>query len=133
MKHTADFAKRVAALTEDQRAALAASMPIINIEKHALSIRNNCLIALQTSAPVTVVAGFRQWLAAGRCVRKGESALWILAPMTRKAKAEDQTDDDTVTFFREVPVFDIGQTDELPAPAPISTINERQYAERDTL
>lgn len=116
MKHLADFAAQVAAMTEAQRAELAARFPIVTIERHALSVRNNILCAMQTPAPLTIVGGFRQWLNAGRCVRKGEKALYILCPMTRKAGEGDKADTEgNVTFFREVPIFDVAQTDATPA------------------
>ena len=65
----------------------------------------------------------RQWDSEhGRRVRKGERAIWILAPRTRKV--EEQADDGTrstrtiVTGFTAVPVFNITQTDgpDLPRP-----------------
>lgn len=69
----------------------------------------------------------RQWDSEhGRRVKKGEKAIWILAPRTRKL--EEQADDGTrttrtiVTGFSAVPVFNITQTEgpDLPAP-PVRT------------
>jgi len=54
----------------------------------------------------------------GRRIRKGEKAIWIFAPMTFKQKDEDEEDDEQiVTMFRPVPVFDYGQTEGEPLPA----------------
>jgi len=108
------YAAQVAAMTEGERADVAARMPIVTIEGHALSVRNNVLCAIQASAPVTVVGGFRQWIAHGRCVRKGEHALYILRPCEKKS---DDADGETSRFFLSVPVFDVAQTDVLPTPA----------------
>jgi hypothetical protein len=70
------------------------------------------------------VTGFRGFVALGRAVRKGEKALWILAPMTIKhADSERDRDRDRGeggaeerrrVFFRAVPVFDVSQTSEIP-------------------
>lgn len=116
MKHLKELAGRLAAMNDEQRAAIAAQSPVITIERHLLSHRNNCLLVWQSARPVTMVGGFRQWLKAGRCVARGESALWILAPMSRNARDTEQPDaEGKITFFREVPVFDVAQTTELPA------------------
>jgi hypothetical protein len=118
------IAAKVAAMSEDQRAAIAEQMPVISIAGHVISARNTCLLSLQLPGPVTVVGGFRQWLDAGRCVRKGESAAYILKPATRKARAADGAEagaeagpdgsgETAVSFYVPVPVFDVSQTDIL--------------------
>jgi antirestriction factor ArdC-like protein len=84
----------------------------------------NCmLLALQCHErgiePVHV-AGFRTWLKLGRCVRKGERALRILAPMTvneRDARG-DETGERRV-FFRTAFVFELSQTEPLPGVEPV--------------
>jgi hypothetical protein len=48
-------------------------------------------------------------------VRGGESALWILGPVTRRVASDDDNNDTepntrVVTAFRPVPVFDVSQT-----------------------
>src|SRR5829696_9185503 len=56
------------------------------------SVRNQWLIAVECHArgiTPTYVAGFRAFLALNRCVRKGEKAIKILAPV-----AVEQRDDD---------------------------------------
>src|SRR5579875_1488346 len=55
---------------------------------HRYSFNNTLLIQLQ-HPDATRVAGFRAWQQMGRQVRKGEKAIWILAPVTKKA---DQVD-----------------------------------------
>lgn len=67
--------------------------------------------------------GFRQWEKYNRSVTKGEKAVWILAPMTRKIREEDdngKTRERTiVTGFKSVPVFNIDQTHGDPMPSSI--------------
>ncbi len=84
---------------------------------HRYSFGNAVLIAAQLPE-ATRVAGFRTWQKLGRNVRKGEKAIWILAPMgMKKTMGDDAGEDRVVVGFKHVPVFDISQTDgeELPA------------------
>jgi len=89
---------------------------------HRYSFNNVILIHLQ-DPDATRVAGFHTWKSLGRSVRKGEHAIWILAPMTRKVTSDD-TDQAEETKpgarllfgFKPVPVFDIRQTDGEPLP-----------------
>ncbi len=64
--------------------------------------------------------GYRQWQLAGRHVKKGSKAIYILAPSTRKVRDEDgsgnETDKVIVTGFRAVPVFRYEDTDGDPLP-----------------
>jgi hypothetical protein len=117
------LADQVAAMTEAQRAEIAARFPIVTIEAHAISARNACLVTLQAEGAVTIVGGFRQWLHHGRAVRKGEKALYILRPCAKRAPGagQDSQDQDGPpqlrgqdVYFRLVPVFDVAQTDPLP-------------------
>jgi N-terminal domain of anti-restriction factor ArdC len=84
---------------------------------HRYSFGNVLLIAAQCHE-ATQVAGFNAWRKMNRFVRKGEKAIWILAPMIYKnADAEDGEPDRVIRGFKFVPVFDVAQTDgeELPA------------------
>jgi antirestriction protein ArdC len=84
---------------------------------HRYSSGNVLLIALQCHE-ATRVAGFNAWRKMNRFVRKGEKAIWILAPMIYKhADAEEDGDRHIVRGFKFVPVFDLAQTDgeELPS------------------
>ena len=84
---------------------------------HRYSFGNVLLIAAQCHE-ATRVAGFNAWRKLNRFVRKGEKAIWILAPMVYKnADAEDGEDDRVIRGFKFVPVFDVAQTDgeELPS------------------
>ena len=75
------------------------------------SLRNQWLIAIECHArgiTPTYVAGFRAFLALNRCVRKGEKAIKILAPVAVKQRddAGEETGEKRI-FFRTVPVFDV--------------------------
>jgi hypothetical protein len=91
------------------------------------SFGNQLLIALQRP-DATYVAGFRAFLELNRCVRKGERAIRILAPMRLRAKqstpdatAETPADPEQPrVMFRAVSVFDVSQTDALPDTEPVS-------------
>jgi antirestriction protein ArdC len=75
------------------------------------SFANVLLIASQRE-DATRVAGFNAWRKMGRFVRKGEKAIWILAPIVqRTADADIPEDDRIVRGFKFVPVFDVAQTD----------------------
>jgi antirestriction protein ArdC len=81
---------------------------------HRYSFGNCCLIAMQRPE-ATRVAGFKAWLALDRQVRKGERAIRIMAPMSVK-RTDENGEEERVTFFRAVPVFDLAQTDGEPLP-----------------
>jgi len=84
---------------------------------HRYSFHNVLLIAAQCQE-ATQVAGFKTWRKMNRVVRKGEKAIWILAPMVyKRTNAENGRDDRAIRGFKWVPVFDVAQTegDELPS------------------
>jgi DNA primase len=80
------------------------------------SFNNQILIMLQRP-DATLVKGYRAWQANGRYVRKGETAIKILAPITRKA-TEDDSDTSTVVGYRTTSVFALQQTAGDPLPTP---------------
>ena len=87
---------------------------------HQYSFSNSLLILVQHPT-ATRVAGFQTWRQLGRMVRRGEHAIWILAPITRRvaAEADSETSDAStrvVATFRPVPVFDVEQTEGEPLP-----------------
>jgi hypothetical protein len=87
------------------------------------SVTNLCLISAACHArglTPTYVAGFRAFLALNRCVRKGQAAIRILAPVTVKDRDEhgEETGNRRV-FFRTVNVWDVSMTDPLPGKEPV--------------
>jgi len=84
---------------------------------HCYSFNNVLLIAAQCHEAIQV-AGYGAWRKLNRFVRRGERAIWILAPiLERRLDTDDGADGDVVRGFRLVPVFDVSQTegDELPS------------------
>jgi len=62
--------------------------------------------------------GFRQWQQAGRAVKKGERAFYILGPCLVKDKEADPADGDAFRLvgFTAIPVFGYCQTEGEPLP-----------------
>jgi N-terminal domain of anti-restriction factor ArdC len=102
------------------------------------SFGNQLLIAMQCP-DATYVAGFRAFLELNRCVRKGERAIRILAPMSVRDRENHASERDTAdrdeprrTVFRAVPVFDVSQTDPLSDTEPVPLDPPCQPIEGDT-
>jgi hypothetical protein len=73
---------------------------------------NNLILAWLQYSKVSMMAGYKKWQSLGRTVIKGEKAIKVLAPLTRKIK--DRSNDEEayiITGWRYVNVFDINQTD----------------------
>ncbi|WP_295122444.1 ArdC-like ssDNA-binding domain-containing protein [uncultured Leifsonia sp.] len=83
---------------------------------HTYSL-NNLLLILSQRPDASAVAGFRQWQAKGRQVRRGEKAIKIFGYSTKKITEEDPETGDEVekrlTRFPVLSVFDIDQTDPI--------------------
>lgn len=75
---------------------------------------SNRILAYAQSGEVDC-RGFRQWKQAGRTVKKGERACYILGPKTRKIE-EDGEERTIVTGFTAIPVFARHQTEGEPLP-----------------
>jgi N-terminal domain of anti-restriction factor ArdC len=103
------------------------------------SFGNQLLIAMQRP-DATYVAGFRAFLELNRCVRKGEHAIRILAPMSVRDRVKHASEAETTTngneprrtVFRAVPVFDVSQTDPLPGTEPVPLVPPCEPIEGDT-
>jgi len=97
---------------------------------HRFSFNNVALILAQMPS-ATAVAGFRQWQAKGRQVRKGERAIRIYGYAQKKIAADPnaeaaegeqvETDEATgekkITYFPILSVFDLSQTDPVDPEA----------------
>lgn len=82
---------------------------------------NNVLLILAQNPDATRCAGFHTWRSSfGRTVRKGERAIYVLGPCTRRVKEEDDDGSERtttrVTGFKSVATFDISQTEGEPLP-----------------
>jgi N-terminal domain of anti-restriction factor ArdC len=93
-----------------------------------LSLNNQLLVAL-AMPDATFVAGFKAWLALGYCVRKGETAIRIIAPMPIKDRDDDRSSDEqtqTRLLFKAVSVFDRSQVAPLEGvePTPLGPPSE---------
>ena len=105
------LAEQFAKMSEAERVELSNQLGSLRtIEGRPLSFKNSALLYFQKKG-VSIVGGFQQWKKAGRIVRKGEKALAIFCPASRKTK-EGETTDDSLFFFTGS-VFDISQTEPL--------------------
>lgn len=105
---------------EDWKRWLAASARF-----HQYSPRNILLLLMQ-NPDITHVASYRTWQSLGRNVTKGETALRVLGPVTRRVEVLDKhgnpvVDDkgkpkvaQQIVGVKPVPVFDISQTEGEP-------------------
>jgi hypothetical protein len=91
---------------------------------HSYSASNCMLLAAQCherGVVPTRIAGFHTWLKLGRCVRKGEVALRILAPVTVKHREErDDDSGERRVFFKTAFVFDVSQTEIRDGAEPLA-------------
>jgi len=106
------LAEQFAKMSEAERVELSNQLGALRtIEGRPLSFKNSALLYFQRKG-VSIVGGFQQWKKAGRIVKKGEKALAIFCPATKKTK-EGETPDDSSLFFFTGNVFDISQTEPL--------------------
>lgn len=97
---------------------------------------NNVMLIAQQRPDATHVAGFQAWKSLGRYVKKGETALTIVAPMLLKqpdemAAGSDDAEAPRIVRFRAVRVFDVSQTDGDPLPEPVRVGGEPgEYLDR---
>lgn len=85
---------------------------------------NNLLLILAQNPDATMVAGFRQWQAKGRQVRKGEKSIKIFGYNEKKLTRDDLEEDvasteRVVRYFPTLSVFDIAQTDPIEGADPL--------------
>lgn len=119
-----NFSKEISQYTNEELQEIAEELCITTIEGHVLSLKNQVLLDTQTrdlSWTPSVVGGYKQWLEAGRQVKKGSSSLAIIAgAMGNKKDKEgnniinkDSGENEKKLQFRIVNVFDITQTEEI--------------------
>src|SRR6476469_1999825 len=91
---------------------------------------NNLILIFTQRPTASHIAGYNTWKSLGRQVRRGEKAIRVLAPVTRRgpvidADGKPQKGPDgkvqtrqQIVGFRPAPVFDISQTVGPPVPQP---------------
>jgi hypothetical protein len=105
------LAEQFAKMSEAERVELSNQLGSLRtIEGRPLSFKNSALLYFQRKG-VSIVGGFQQWKKAGRIVKKGEKALAIFCPATKKT--EEGETSDSPSFFFTGSVFDISQTEPL--------------------
>ena len=107
------FCRQIRAMSDCDRAKLAASLPGVHtVEGRQLSVHNSILIMMQ-GKDATIVGGFRQWKATGRIVRKGEHSIMIWIPkFVKQEENNGDMADGALDGFLLGHVFDVSQTEE---------------------
>ncbi|HOI31116.1 MAG TPA: ArdC-like ssDNA-binding domain-containing protein [Melioribacteraceae bacterium] len=108
--------EKILSLSDQEREALSA-ISIPTIEGRFLSVHNVLMIVSQFPFMPTVVGGFKQWMKAGRSVKKGEHGAVILFPVGPK---DDQGNLEDAEKFYSATVFDISQTESLSVEPEVS-------------
>jgi N-terminal domain of anti-restriction factor ArdC len=88
---------------------------------HNYTLRNCLLLAAQCherGIDARRVAGFRAWLKLGRCVRKGEKGLVVLAPIPVKRRADGEEPDEARIVFRSASCSPTRRPTRCPASSP---------------
>ncbi len=108
--------KQVADMSDEQRLSISHKFGFRKLDGGEFSLCNQMLIALQ-SPGASVLGGFRQWIAQGRAVSKGQHGIQIWVPIgTGKAQTETTDagqDGDSRPGFIVGTIFDIAQTAEI--------------------
>lgn len=112
---------------------------------HSYSPTNCMLLALafeRRGIEPEPVAGFHTWLRLGRSVRRGETSLKVLAPVTVKHRDSDNARaggdggeggrGKTRVFFKTASVFSASQTDPLPGVDPLPLTPPREPISGDS-
>jgi antirestriction protein ArdC len=80
----------------------------INLPCHKWSVLNQFITYLHGTGDAR---GFNQWKEAGRSVKKGSKAIYILVPMIYKVKKEDAEPEEKLIGFKAMPVFRVEDTE----------------------
>jgi len=89
----------------------------------------NVWLILMSQPNASYVAGFKKWQSKGRFVRKGEHGIPILAPIFTTVINKDGEEEQKLTGFKIVFVFDVSQTDGDPLPDPPNWKSPEKNAE----
>jgi antirestriction protein ArdC len=88
-----------------------ASFPPFKIPSAKWSYLNHIMMAINGTNDGR---GYRQWIAAGRHVKKGAKAFYIFAPRIKKEKNEKGEEETALIGFLEIPVFKVQDTEGDP-------------------
>lgn len=111
----AEIRAMLLSMTDEQRKQLLEDNGVIvTIEGHKLTDHNTIFLISQSEKNISVIGGFKQWMKAGRAVKKGEKSLLIFVPSLKKEAEPTSTAPEDV-FFLTANVFDISQTELIPA------------------
>jgi len=121
-RHAQEVAERIVEAFKQPDRLPAALAPMFIHRKDDVPCRrwswHNQLIAALSGT--TDARGIRQWNEAGRKVKKGTSAIWILAPCLKTVEEEDEDrqriERRILYAFRSVPVFAFEDTEGDPLP-----------------
>ena len=107
----------VAALESGHSEALTAYLKTMSLfSKYSL---NNLFLIARQRPDARRVAGFHTWQKLGRCVRKGEKGIAIIAPLVRR-KSDDESehadDERVIAGFKVAHIFSEEQTEGEPLP-----------------
>jgi len=92
--------------------AVASFPPIGDIPSAQWSFTNRTIQFISGTADAR---GYRQWLSAGRQVKTGSKAIYILFPCFKKNKDDETKEENKVlTFFKAMPVFRVEDTQGEP-------------------
>ena len=85
---------------------------------HRYSFNNTPLIAMQCPG-ATRLAGFQSWKKFGRCVKKGEKGIKVIAPTPFKKTVEEDGEEKVIVVprYKVVSTYDISQTEGKPLPS----------------
>jgi antirestriction protein ArdC len=121
--HTQEVAERIVNAFRHPDTLPTALAPIFIHRKDDVPCRkwswqNQLIAALCGTADAR---GFRQWQEAGRNVKKGSKAIWILAPCVKNIKEKDAKGEEVerrILFgFKSIAVFAVEDTEGEPLPA----------------
>jgi len=92
-------------------AAAFAAFPPFKVPSAKWSYLNHILMMINGTSDAR---GFKQWLEAKRCVKKGAKAFYIFAPRIKKEKNGEGENEESLIGFLAVPVFKVEDTDGEP-------------------
>lgn len=116
-----DLARKFSAMSTEERQEALRDVCILTVGGRRLSDHNTYMV-LSAMRAATVVGGFKQWLEAGRAVRKGQHGLAIWVPTARTYTDEAGNEYREDGNFVVGTVFDISQTDAISATGEVQEV-----------